>query len=156
MEGCVIRDAAADDVDALRDVFRRASLSNEGDRPMLLAHPEHLVWNPEPSLTTRVASVDGRIAGFASTTPGDGFVELEDLFVDPDVRRRGVARLLIDDAVRGATADGAPAIEVTGNEHAPAFYEAVGFIVVGTAPTAWASAPRLRRDLAGPHAPGRT
>src|SRR3954452_1728321 len=147
MDNWMIRDATDDDLDALRDVFRRASLSNEGDRAFLLAHPAFLVWNPAPSMTTRVALLDGRVVGFASTSPGDGAVELDALFVDRDVRRRGIARRLIADAARAGAAAGAPAIEVTGNTHALAFYEAVGFVVIGTASTEGADAPRLRLDL---------
>jgi hypothetical protein len=44
----VLRDAVSDDHAALRSIFRRASLSNEGDRPVLLASPGHLVWR-EPT-----------------------------------------------------------------------------------------------------------
>jgi GNAT superfamily N-acetyltransferase len=154
MDDRMIRDATDDDLGALRDVFRRASLSNDGDRAMLLANPGFLVWDPAPSMTTRVALLDDRIVGFASTSPGDGAVELDDLFVDPDVRRRGIARLLIADAARSGAAAGAPAIEVTGNSHALAFYEAVGFVVIGTASTEGAVAPRLRLDLAGLASPG--
>jgi len=40
--GVLIRDASPGDMPALRDVFRRSSLSNDGDRPNLLAHPEVL------------------------------------------------------------------------------------------------------------------
>ena len=35
--GVLIRDASPGDMPALRDVFRRSSLSNDGDRPNLLA-----------------------------------------------------------------------------------------------------------------------
>ena len=148
MNDWTIRDSTDSDVDALRDVFRRASLSNPGDRPLLVGHPEHLVWSPAPSLATRVAVVDGSIAGFASTTgPVAGVAELEDLFVAPESMRSGVGRALIADAGARVRTLGARAIEVTGNEHALAFYEAVGFVRIGTAPTAGGNAPRLRLAL---------
>ena len=35
----LIRDTVAGDVDALRDVFRRSSLSNDGDREEPARHP---------------------------------------------------------------------------------------------------------------------
>jgi hypothetical protein len=38
----LIRAAGPSDMTALRDVFRRSSLSNEGDRRNLLAHPDVL------------------------------------------------------------------------------------------------------------------
>jgi hypothetical protein len=52
----VIRDARPADVETLRDVFRRSSLSNEGDQGNLLAHPETLKWaEPVGDGRTRVA-----------------------------------------------------------------------------------------------------
>ena len=59
----------------------------------------------------------------------------------------GVGRALIADAGARVRTLGARAIEVTGNEHALAFYEAVGFVRIGTAPTAGGDAPRLRLAL---------
>ena len=150
MDRPLIRAARGDDVDALRDVFRRASLSNDADRPLFDAHPEYLEWSPSARLDTRVAVVEGHVAGFASTSAGDDAVELDDLFVAPERMRSGVGRALVADAVERARAAGATAIEVTGNEHAVAFYRAVGFVVVGSAPTAGPVAPRLRLDLASP------
>jgi hypothetical protein len=38
----VIRAAVPGDMTALRDVFRKSSLSNDGDRANLLAHPDVL------------------------------------------------------------------------------------------------------------------
>jgi hypothetical protein len=43
----VIRRGVLADLAAVRDVYRRASLSNAGDRANLLAHPEHLILGPE-------------------------------------------------------------------------------------------------------------
>ena len=89
----VLRDAVAADVAVLRDVYRRASLSNEGDRTTLLANPDALEF---PGLggdgrRTRVATADGRIAGFATSVPAGDAVELDDLFVDPGWMRQGPA-----------------------------------------------------------------
>ncbi len=39
----VLRQAVPTDMEDLRDVFRRSSLSNEGDRASLLDHPDALV-----------------------------------------------------------------------------------------------------------------
>ena len=53
----------------LREVFRRASLSNPGDAPGLLAHPEALVLPDTEVLAghSRVAvTPDGTVAGFAT------------------------------------------------------------------------------------------
>ena len=146
-----IRDAVPSDDDGLRDVYRRSSLSNAGDRDLLLANPDVLDLPPAEARAgrTRVAVADGRIVGFATTDAGEEALELDALFVDPDWMRRGVARDLILDAVADASGRGLPHIEVTGNEHALAFYEARGVVVIGTQGTPLGVvAPRLRRPVA--------
>jgi GNAT superfamily N-acetyltransferase len=142
--------ATEDDLGALRALFRRSSLSNENDRANLLATPEALRWSGDGIAKgcTRVAvGVDGSILGFATAVDIDGGQELEDLFVDPDAMRHGVATQLVQEAVSDATRAGIPWIEVTGNQHAAQFYASAGFIQVGEEPTLFGPAPRLRRDL---------
>jgi GNAT superfamily N-acetyltransferase len=150
----IIRTAVEADLPELQRVFRAAALSNAGDAPALLAHPEYLVFSGEGIAEgrTRVAVVtsDGRdhLAGFATVTRGpDGRPDLEDLFVDPECRRRGIARRLIQDAASAARSAGHQTITVTGNEHALDFYLAVGFIQIGHAETELGPAPRLLLDL---------
>ena len=145
-----IRRADEADLEALRGLFRRASLSNEGDRAHLLASPDALHWSGDGLAAggTRVATDgDGRIVGFATVVGVDDGVELEDLFVDPDWMRRGVATRLLREIVAGARRDGARWIEVTGNPHAAAFYRSVGFTRVGDDQTRFSPAPRLRRAV---------
>jgi predicted N-acetyltransferase YhbS len=147
-----IRGAVPADFDAVREVFRRASLSNVGDRAALLAHPEVLLW-PGDSIDegrTRVAiDGDGTIVGLATTLQVDGGLELEDLFVEPRRMRQGVARRLVEDAVGFARTLGVGSVHVTANPHAMAFYTAVGFVPDGTAQTRFGPAPRMRLDVAG-------
>jgi GNAT superfamily N-acetyltransferase len=144
----VIRDANLDDLVALKDVYRRASLSNEGDRANLLAHPEALEYSDEwvRRRCTRVVIRDDRIVGFATAFDRDGELEVEDLFVDPDWMRRGFGLALIDDIASRARRDGVARIMVTANPHALAFYEAAGFVVDGPATVPWGSAFRMHRD----------
>ncbi|WP_246553624.1 GNAT family N-acetyltransferase [Paenibacillus tritici] len=96
----IIRNAVFDDIGLLRDVYRRASLTVEEDRDLFAAHPEWLVWDDKMLPFTRVAVVNGRIAGFASACPVNGCLELEDLFTDPEWMRQGVAMALIKDIAR--------------------------------------------------------
>ena len=142
-----VRDATPDDVDAVRGVFRRASWSNEGDRPALTAHPEWLHWDPDPAMLTRVAVVDGIIGGFASGRPEATFMELVDLFTDPAMMRRGIATALVDDLADIAAGLGLASLDVSANEHALAFYERAGFVVIGTATIESGTAPRMRREI---------
>ena len=146
-----IRPGKDDDLGALRAIYRRASLSNEGDRPHLLGAPETLLWAGDGLAaggTTVATDADGRILGFATVIDILGGLELEDLFVDPDAMRQGVATRLVLGAVAQAARDGVPWIEVTANTHAAEFYASAGFVRVGEQPTQFGPAPRLRRDVA--------
>jgi GNAT superfamily N-acetyltransferase len=145
----VIRDAGPADLEAVRDVFRRSSLSNEGDRHNLLAHPDTLVWAADPVADgrTRVAVVGHRIVGFATTSAAADGLELDDLFVDPDWMRRGAGRALVEDVVATARRRNCPRIIVTANEHALAFYERAGFITRGFVETTFGPAPRMTLEL---------
>jgi GNAT superfamily N-acetyltransferase len=150
----VIRTASAADLPELQRVFRGASLSNAGDAPALLARPEFLVFAGEGIAEgrTRVAvdaaPGDDRVLGFATLrTDEDGRPDLEDLFVDPGCRRRGIARRLVLDAVRTVREAGHRRLWVIGNPHALDFYEAVGFVAVDHADTELGSGLRMYLEL---------
>jgi GNAT superfamily N-acetyltransferase len=145
------RAAAASDLPALRDVYRRSSLSNDDDRALLLARPELLDF-AEAALRegrTRVAVDDGRVVGFASTGVRGDAVELEDLFVDPDRKREGAGRALVEDVVAMARRAGRWCVEVDANRHALAFYTTVGFVGLGDVSLEFGTAIRMRLDIRG-------
>jgi GNAT superfamily N-acetyltransferase len=146
-----IRTAQADDVEVLGDVYRRSSLANDGDRPDLLAHPDALAFDDlgVREGRTRVALVDDRIVGFATLRPVGDVAELDDLFVDPDFMRRGLASALVRDAAEVATDQGMVRIEVTANDHALAFYEYAGFVAHGTVETRFGPGTRMHLHLTG-------
>lgn len=142
----MIRLGAPADLSAATDVYRRASLSNAGDRDNLLAHPEHLILGPEGLAEGRtyVAEEGGTVAGFATWAETGGTIELEDLFVDPGWRRRRIATALVSRIVDVLRARGVEYLEVTANPHAREFYNAAGFIDCGVAETDFGAAPRMR------------
>ena len=141
----IIRLGVPADLPAASDVFRSASLSNAGDRDNLLAHPEYLVLGPEGLAEGRtyVAEEDGSLIGFATWIQADGVFELEDLFVDPGWRRRGIAAALVDRIAQALRARGVKRLEVTANPHAMGFYRAAGFIDCGVTETVFGTAPRM-------------
>lgn len=150
MRAWPIRDATDDDRPRVHDIFWRASLTNEGDRAVILASEEPLL--PEaykPGRRARVATEDGgTIVGFATVFSSDKTSELEDLFVDPDWMRHGIATALVDDAVEHARAQGIARIEVDGNHHAIAFYESTGFLHDREVATPLGgTAVRMHRDI---------
>jgi GNAT superfamily N-acetyltransferase len=145
-----LRTAVADDLDALRAVYRRSSLSNDSDRAALLANPDALDFAGDAidDERTLVAVDDGRLVGFATLGPvGAGAVELEDLFVDPDSMRRGIGRALVAEAAARARASGALRVDVTANPDARAFYASVGFVEIGRAETRFGPAPRMSLEI---------
>jgi GNAT superfamily N-acetyltransferase len=148
-----IRAACASDLPALRDLFRRSSLSNEGDRDLLLARPEVLELADEGITEgrTRVAvGADDEILGFITTRRLDAcVVEIEDLFVDPGWMRTGVASRLLENLLATASRNGVGRIEVTVNPHADAFYRRIGFVQGHDTETRLGGAPRMYLTLLG-------
>ena len=141
----MIRLGTSADLAAATSVYRRASLSNAGDRDNLLAHPEYLILGPEGLAEgrTHVAEEDGLLVGFATWIETAGTMELEDLFVDPGWRRRGIAIALVNRIAQVLRARGAERLEVTANPHAMGFYRAAGFIDCAVADTVFGAAPRM-------------
>jgi len=113
----MIRLGTAADLAAATSVYRRASLSNPGDRDNLLAHPEYLILGPEGLAEgrTHVAEEDGSLVGFATWIETADTIELEDLFVDPGYMSRGIAAALINSIVDALRARDIERLEVTAN-----------------------------------------
>jgi GNAT superfamily N-acetyltransferase len=144
-----IRWAAPDEYEALLDVMWRASMVWDDDRPHLLAHPEVVTFPFEQieRQRVRVAVIDDVVVGFSAVIPNDdGTLELDGLFVEPDLMRRGVGRLLIDDAVARARRDGMQRLCVIANLNALGFYKKLGFVAAGAAPTDFGPALRMHLD----------
>ena len=146
MTRVLIRDAVPGDMTALSGVYRRSSLSNEGDRPDLLAHPETLELSDLAvrERRTRAAVAEDEIVGFASWLGAGDAIEIEDLFVDPDWMRHGIGRALVLDMIAIARGRGIERVEVTANPHALAFYQKAGFVVDREVVTRFRTAPRMR------------
>ena len=131
-----IRIAHPDDRPNLVELQRRASLAFEdGDvRQQLLDNPDLISLDEEMLANNEVlvAKVGDRIVGFATIVAHDGNdAELEGLFVEPSEWRKGVGSALVRAIEREAAAWSASRIHVLANEHAQAFYEAVGFNKIG-------------------------
>jgi GNAT superfamily N-acetyltransferase len=146
------RIAVPGDLPALRRLFRRSSLSNEGDRAALLANPDALVLAGDgvSEGRTRVAvTVDGRIVGFATVLLNENSTaELEDLFVDPVWMRQGIATRLVADLVEWARRTKIRQMWVTANPHAYDFYRSVGFTHVRKVETEFGPGSRMELSVA--------
>jgi GNAT superfamily N-acetyltransferase len=146
----LIRCAVISEQKELEALQLRASLTNAGDRDALLVHPDaiELPVDQIAAGAVFVSERQGVIVGFAALLPRpDGDVELDALFVDPDIRRCGVGRSLVDHCVQIVRTQGSAALRVIGNPHAYDFYSACGFRVVGTTETRFGSGLLMRKIL---------
>ena len=144
-----IRNATLTDMEELQGVFRRASLSNENDRGLLLDHPEWLVLSDKGVREGRMriaAGNDAAVLGFATYQISGGVAELEDLFVDPPWMRHGVGRALVVDTAARLSELYFDTLEVTANPHAMSFYEHLGFVGDRNVDTQFYPARRMRRS----------
>lgn len=137
-----VRPARADEREALEALQWRASLANDGDRPHLEANPDaiHLPLEQIERGKVLVAELDGQIVGFAAVVSG----ELDGLFVEPRLWRRGVGTALVDVATHEARKSGL-ALTVTANPHALSFYENRGFRDEGQVQTRFGPGIRMSR-----------
>lgn len=146
-----LRDARPDEARALESLQRRSSDVWPEYREQLAAHPDAIEPPHEAIAAGRVrVAVDesGRPLGFSVVGPVvDGRCELDDLFVEPDVMRRGVGRMLVHDLATRAAAAGAEQVEVIANPNALRFYERLGFAVAGETSTRFGAAPLMTLSL---------
>ncbi|HXR29116.1 MAG TPA: GNAT family N-acetyltransferase [Solirubrobacteraceae bacterium] len=145
------RDARPNEREALGELHRRSSWVWEEDRPMLSAHPDALGVAPEAIAERRVrVAVDarGRLLGFAVVASVEPQAcELDDLFVEPDMMRRGIGRALVADAAASALASGLRWMRVVAHPRNFPFYESVGFTPGEPATTRFGPAARMSRRL---------
>ena len=125
-------------------------MNNPGDREALLANPDAIEVPSEQieSGGVLVAEVSGAAVGFAAVVPReDGDVELDALFVAPELWGRGIGATLVDRCLSEARVMGALALHVVGNPHAEGFYRKCGFLCVGEAQTRFGVGLLMRQDL---------
>jgi ribosomal protein S18 acetylase RimI-like enzyme len=150
-----VREASAEDVDAIRAVARAAW---EADYPEILSREtvtrgveewygsEHIAEDAAGSRTRLfVACIDGvdgeagEVVGFAHAELGrDGEGYLLRLYVHPDYRHRGVGRRLLERTREDLFEHGADPINamvLSENEPGNAFYRSFGFEAVGEGET---------------------
>jgi N-acetylglutamate synthase-like GNAT family acetyltransferase len=150
VSGVLVRLARVTERAELEALQWRASLGNAGDRDALLAHPDAIHIPDDQLAAGRVfaAEVDGTVAGFAAIERrADGDCELDALFVDPRLQRRGIGRALVDHCASQGRALGASTLCVVGNPHAERFYLECGFITAGTTATRFGPGLLMRRTL---------
>lgn len=133
----IIRGARADDVDAIARMLRE-SAESQGEPSALCVTASDLMregFGDAPRFQALVAEADGRAVGLAlyvfhfSTWTSINGIHLEDLYVDPDWRRHGVAHALVRELVAVARRTGCRRLRwfvLRSNERARRFYESIG------------------------------
>jgi GNAT superfamily N-acetyltransferase len=150
MSDILIRPALQTERSSLEALQWRASLANSGDRDSLLANPDAIELPPEQIADGHVlvAQRDGVIVGFAAVLPRpDGNAELDALFVEPSLWKRGVGRLLVDHCADVARGRASRILHVVGNPHAEGFYVACGFQATGVVGTRFGTGLAMQRGL---------
>jgi GNAT superfamily N-acetyltransferase len=130
----------------LEELQYRASRALPEYRAQLEANPEalHLPMEHIQRGAVIVAEgVDG-VAGFAVVIIGPDTAELEGLFVEPDLWRRGVGSLLVEEAAHRARSAGL-SLTVIAAPEAREFYERCGFLVEGDTETRFGPALLMSR-----------
>jgi GNAT superfamily N-acetyltransferase len=141
-----VRLARPDEREALEALQWRASLALGEYNEQLEAHPDAIELPMEQIErgNVLVAEQGDRIAGFAVMIFDGGWVELDGLFVDPELWRQGIGSALINVAVHEARRQGL-AMTVIANPSAREFYERCGFTLEGDAETRFGPALRMSR-----------
>jgi len=147
-----VRQAVAADADAIADVgIRSWEATYRGIVPDAALGEwmdgNHQAWHdafanrpPDSPGRVWVADVDGRVVGYATTTPAkdnwlpppEGAGEITNLYLDPAVIGQGVGRLLYDHSVADLGARGFDPLLVWAfrdNHRAVAFYERMGLAI---------------------------
>ena len=127
-----IRLAAPQERDALEALQWRASLANDADRPHLEANPDAIEL-PQEQIDlgqVLVAEIDGAIAGFAVFVREEGHAELDGLFVEPELWRKGIGAALVEKAKEWTNKKGCGRLRLRTNVKrvdAHRFYSGLGF-----------------------------
>ena len=141
-DAVALRLARPEEHDELEELQRRASLELEEFKKQLLANPDSLHLPPAQIANGQVivAELDGEVAGFAALIGG----ELDGLFVEPELWRRGIGRALIDAAAHEARRKGLT-LTVIANPSARLFYESCGLTIEGETLTRFGPALKMSR-----------
>jgi GNAT superfamily N-acetyltransferase len=141
-----IRLARPDEREELESLQRRASLALGEYNEQLEAEPDAIqlpLEQIEKGAVIVAEQVDG-VAGFAVVLIDGDEAELDGLFVEPRLWRKGIGAALVEVAVHEARRQGL-AMMVIANPSARLFYEKCGFTVEGEAETRFGPALRMSR-----------
>ena len=130
-----IRPGTAADAGLISDLAFRSKAYWGYDETFMAACREELTYSTDDlaSMQFAIAETGGRVVGFyALKTLNPTEVELDALFLEPDVIGQGLGRTLLAHAKFAAATSGAKRMIVQGDPNAEAFYVTMGGVVTGT------------------------
>lgn len=147
MDRVHLRPALPEERLRLEELQRRASLALEEYRDQLEANPDAIALPAEQIEREQVlvAEIGGRVAGFAVILVADGKAELDGLFVEPELWRRGIGAALVEAATLEARRKGLSLLTVVASPSAKEFYERCGFTAEGETETRFGPAWKMSR-----------
>lgn len=130
----------------LEELQHRSSRALPEYREQLEANPEAIHLPPEQIEREQVIVAEGidGVAGFAVVVIRPDAAELDGLFVEPELWRRGVGSVLVEKAAHQARLAGL-SLTVIAAPAARGFYEKCGFSVEGEAQTRFGPALSMSR-----------
>ena len=149
-----LRRAEIADCPALTDIALRAKAHWGYDRAFMEACRDELAVTPETLAlgeTWLAETVDGVVLGFVDIRFEDGVAEVHAAFVDPDHMGRRVGARLWSEVEAVARRMGARRIGIDSDPNAVGFYQRMGAVRTGSAPSgsiAGRSLPRLEKRTA--------
>ena len=131
-----IRSARADEGGYLSDLAMRSKAHWGYSREFMDACRDELTFSAldvaNPQHLFHVAELNGIVVGFSALRRVSSTEwELDALFVEPDVIRRGVGMALIENAKSTVRSRGADVLVIQGDPHAEGFYVAAGARRIG-------------------------
>jgi GNAT superfamily N-acetyltransferase len=137
----MIRPAVAADIESLIQLIHDLAEyeRSPGSVEIEAEHLHEALFSPSPTVFAHVAEADGRIEGMAiwfltfSTWTGRNGIHLEDLYVRPEARSRGIGRALLTELAIIALRSGYARLEwsvLDWNEPAIFFYETLGATIM--------------------------
>ncbi len=151
-----IRRARLEEAEALTDLSMRAKQSNGYDDAFMEACRAELAVTPARMTEDEywVAETDALCGCVCLIENRDGRSgEVHAFFIDPALQRRGIGQLLWRKVVEQAKSKGLAMLHLDADPFAVPFYEAMGFAVVGEAPSGSLEGrmlPRMEIQLGAP------
>ncbi|HUQ49101.1 MAG TPA: ribosomal protein S18-alanine N-acetyltransferase [Terriglobales bacterium] len=133
-----IRHGVTDDIPRMREL----DIASPTGARWQVEHYRNLFRAASPTGTVLIAEAEGKVRGYLAASGEGAALELENIVVDPDVQRQGVASMLVAELLRRAEEMKVSLVELEvreSNASARRLYEKCGFAEVRRRPRYYSS-----------------